>query len=353
MFSEQLTPKGRAVRAAQLYGPDDFNRADQSDDQLFYAKERMVSHLDATARQTVRRIIQTLITEEKPAMLDLMASWDSHIPPELGPSEVVGLGLNRAELDANPLLTGRVYHDLNRDPALPFAAKRFDAVINVVSVDYLTRPVEIFKEVARTLKPGGLFLIIFSNRWFEPKVTNIWRRASENERICLVQEWLESAGGFTDFGTFVSKELPRPAGDKYAHLGIPSDPIYAMWAVRKGARTGKPARPYPSAGHIQATDPAEVARRAELVAQTLECPHCGQRLRKWAVPQTPFTEWDNEYMHICFNDDCPYLLRGFEAMSRQGNTGNSYRLMYNPATGSVGPVMVQSMDMLKDGIIDG
>ena len=58
-------------------------------------------------------------------------------------------------------------------------------------------------------------------------------------------------------------------------------------------------------------------------------------------------------MHICFNDDCPYLLRGFEAMSRQGNTGNSYRLMYNPATGSVGPVMVQSMDMLKDGIIDG
>ena len=29
---------------------------------------------------------------------------------------MVGLGLNRAELDANPLLTGRVYHDLNRDP---------------------------------------------------------------------------------------------------------------------------------------------------------------------------------------------------------------------------------------------
>lgn len=351
MYTEKLSARGRAQRNAQLYRPEDFARLDETEDAVFYGTDRMVSHLDATATQTVERIIETLITEENPAILDLMASWDSHLSPALSPSRVVGLGMNQAELAANSALTERIVHDLNRDAALPFGEAAFDAVLNVVSVDYLTDPVAVFKEAVRTLKPGGLFLVIFSNRWFEPKVTNIWRKAGEEERICLVLDWMESTGKLEDFDTFVSMELPRPADDKYAHLGIPSDPVYAMWAVKKGAKD-RPKRPYPSAGHIACADPAEVARRSRDIAQTLECPHCGQRLKKWEVPQTPFTEWDNEYMHVCFNDQCSYLLRGFEAMARQGNTGSSYRLMYNPQNGSIGPIMVHSLSTLKDGIIE-
>jgi hypothetical protein len=72
---------------------------------------------------------------------------------------------------------------------------------------------------------------------------------------------------------------------------------------------------------------------------------------KWAVPQTPFTEWDVPYMYICFNDDCPYLVRGWRAMERQGMGGFSYRAMYNPSSDAFYPVPVASLRALRDGII--
>ena len=352
MYSEKATVQGRAGRAAELYRAGDFARLDENDDALFYARERMVSHLDARALATVERIIGTLVVEEKPVVLDLMASWDSHIPASLKPSRVVGLGMNRAELEANPVLSQRIVHDLNQDPVLPFGEAEFDAVINVASADYLTHPMEVFTQAGRVLKPGGLFLAVFSNRWFEPKVTSVWRRAGEEERVCLVQDWLATTGKFGPSKTFVSKNLPRPKDDKYACLGLPSDPVYAVWAEKTGGDPKRPGRPYPSAGYYRAPDPKELARRIRRTAQILECPHCGEKLKKWAVPQTPFTEWDNEFMYVCFNDGCSYLARGFEAMGRQGNLGISHRLMYNPATGSVGPLMVHGLTMLRDGIME-
>jgi hypothetical protein len=219
-------------------------------------------------------------------------------------------------------------------------------------VDYLVRPLEVFAEAARVLQPGGLCLVIFSNRWFEPKVTEIWRTAGETERIYMVQDWFQASGLFGPVRTFMSKGLPRPSDDKYAHLGVPSDPIYAVWAERKGGDPARRKRPYPTAGPSGESHPTRPDQGRTDVARTLSCPHCGQGMKKWAVPQTPFTEWDNEYMYVCFNDGCPYLLRGFEAMSRQGNLGASYRLMYNPETGSVGPIIVQGLKMLKDGILE-
>ena len=91
--------------------------------------------------------------EENPVILDLMASWDSHIPSSVIPRKVVGLGLNESELRANKTLTEFVLHDLNADPFLPFPDASFDLVLNVVSVDYMTKPIEIFREVNRVLKP--------------------------------------------------------------------------------------------------------------------------------------------------------------------------------------------------------
>ena len=85
-----------------------------------------------------------------------------------------------------------IVHDLNKDPALPLMPQSFDYVLNTVSVDYLTDPIAVFNNVGRVLKPGGLFIIIFSNRYFEPKVTSIWRRSSETERVALVETWLEA-----------------------------------------------------------------------------------------------------------------------------------------------------------------
>jgi ubiquinone/menaquinone biosynthesis C-methylase UbiE len=41
------------------------------------------------------------------------------------------------------------------DPRFPFADSSFDVVTCVVSVDYLTKPLEVFKEISRVLRPGG------------------------------------------------------------------------------------------------------------------------------------------------------------------------------------------------------
>ncbi len=52
---------------------------------------------------------------------------------------------------------------------LPYEDNSFDVVTNAVSVDYLTRPLEMFREMHRVLKPGGQAIISFSNRCFPTK----------------------------------------------------------------------------------------------------------------------------------------------------------------------------------------
>ncbi|MCU0305731.1 MAG: class I SAM-dependent methyltransferase [Thermoanaerobaculales bacterium] len=332
--------------------PSAFSRDDESDDRLFYGTDRMVPHLDAEALGVVASIIGGLITEERPVILDLMASWDSHLGPSTAPARVVGLGLNRRELEANPALDEVVVHDLNAEPALPFADQTFDVVLNTVSIDYLTRPAEVVAEAARVLRPGGLLLVLFSNRFFPEKVVRIWREATTDQRLALVEGYF---GSCPILGPTASCEVhgrPRPVDDRYAALGLPSDPVVAVWAERTGGPPGRPVRRPPELEPWFVCDPDELARRKAAVGDTLACPFCGDRLRKWAVPQTPFTEWDEEYLRVCFNDRCPYLLRGWRAMERQGNRGFSYRLMFNPGNRCCLSLPVPSLSALRESIVD-
>lgn len=336
------------------YGPELFAREDESDDRLFYQRDRFVHHMDTVALATVEKVVETLVVEKGARVLDLMAGWNSHIPAGMERGEVIGLGLNRNELAGNPALTDHVIHDLNRDPRLPFPDASFDAVLNTVSVDYMTRPVEVFADVARVLKPGGLFLVIFSNRMFPQKAVRIWRQSSEEERVMLVEDFFRAAGGFERPRSFVSRGRPRPRDDKYADRGIPSDPVYAVYAERKG---GKPDRaPRPEVVLEDGTGPAltrrELAERKPVVRRTLCCPHCGERMKKWQVPDNPFSQWESEFMFVCFNDACPYLVRGWEVMERQGNGSCSYRQVYDPERDCLMPMPVQSLKMLRDGIVE-
>ena len=61
-----------------------------------------------------------------------MSSWVSHF--RTPPRRVVGLGMNAAELRANPLPAEHVVHDLNADPVLPFEDEAFDDATCCVSV---------------------------------------------------------------------------------------------------------------------------------------------------------------------------------------------------------------------------
>lgn len=208
------------------FPPDAFRRLDESPDELFYREPRFVTHIDEAAIGAVTQLYR----ESFPAggaILDLMSSWVSHLPPEVEYGRVVGLGLNRAELARNPRLERFVVQNLNADPTLPFAEAEFDGAGICVSIDYLTRPVEVLREAGRVLRPGAPLVVTFSNRCFPTKAVMAWHRTDDAGRVRFVLDLLREAGTFADL-----EALDR-SRDKRRF-----DPLYAV----VGRSTG-PARP--------------------------------------------------------------------------------------------------------------
>ena len=208
-----------------------YSREDGDNDLNFYQKPRMLPHLDTQAQAELEGLYGQLLTKSN-RILDLMSSWQSHLPQNLDTSTVVGLGMNSEELSLNPRLDQSLVHDLNQKPELPFEDENFDAVICSLSIEYLLQPVKVLQEARRILVPGGLLLITFSNRWFPPKVIRIWTELQEFERTGMVMQWLKEASGFRSLETSSLRELPRPWDDRHRKLSHFSDPIYAVWAYK-------------------------------------------------------------------------------------------------------------------------
>ena len=205
-----------------LFSPDFFRRLDESDDEAFYSSPRLVVHIDDGAIAKVGEIYSQLLPQGG-AILDLMSSWRSHLPAHVRAARVAGLGLNRAEMEDNPSLTEIVVHNLNREPNLPFRDSEFDGAVVTVSIQYLTRPVESFRAIARVLKPGAPFIVTFSNRMFPTKAVAIWQSLDENDRVRLVSRYFEESGGFENIEVI---DRSRPTDP-------PSDPIWAVAGYRK------------------------------------------------------------------------------------------------------------------------
>ena len=214
------------------FSGDAFNREDERPDTEFYRSPRLVSHIDATAREMIKITYGRFLTDDM-QVLDLMSSWQSHLPGSIRPKRLVGLGLNAEELNKNNRLTDFVVKDLNREPKLPFEDKTFGAVINTVSVEYLADPLAVFKEVSRVLQQGGYFIVTFSNRWFPTKAIKIWSELHEFERMGMVMEFFLRSGVFKDIQTYSIRGLPRPHDDRYFPDLLFSDPVYAVWGRRK------------------------------------------------------------------------------------------------------------------------
>ena len=215
-----------------FFGDDAYQRSDETDDALFYEKPRLVQHLDDAAIEVIRSIHARLLREGD-RVLDLMSSWQSHLPSGLRLQEAVGLGMNAKELAHNPQLSLTVVQNLNRNPHLPFEDKRFHAVICTASVEYLIRPLEIFREVARVLRRDGYFVVNFSNRWFPPKAIKIWSDLHDFERLGLVSEYFIQSEGFDRLHTYTMRGLPRPHADKYYPQQRFSDPVFSVWGQKR------------------------------------------------------------------------------------------------------------------------
>ncbi len=195
-----------------------FERYDDSADERFYDLPRFVTHIDDDAIAAVTQLYRELFPPGG-AILDLMSSWVSHLPPEISYRRVVGLGMNRAELDANSRLHERIVQNLNRLPQLPFEDAEFDGAAICVSVQYLTQPIAVFREIGRVLRPGAPLVVTFSNRCFPTKAVAIWQALDDRGHGQLVQRYLEEAGNWTDV-EMLNRSPGRRAGDPlYAVIG--------------------------------------------------------------------------------------------------------------------------------------
>ena len=64
------------------------------------------------------------------------------------------------------------------------------------------------------------------------------------------------------------------------------------------------------------------------------------------------TSWAGAEQYVCFNDDCPYYVRGWTWMRERFNVTASYRYRFDPATGEAGPLPVWSAEALKNQIVE-
>jgi len=219
-------------RATDFFTVEGMRPSDTSPDHLFYKDPRMVQHLDSTARQSIRTEYAKLIAPGS-RVLDLMGSWDSHLPNDLKLQALTVLGMNKVELNANKLATDTVVQDLNQNPILPFKNNSFEAIVCTASIEYLTDPLAVFAEMQRVLVPGGVLALAFSNRWFPPKAIQIWTELHEFERLGMVMEMFQRTPGFSDMHTLTRRGQPRPEDDPHQEINE-SDPVFMACATKSG-----------------------------------------------------------------------------------------------------------------------
>ncbi|MCU0526759.1 MAG: methyltransferase domain-containing protein [Elainella sp. Prado103] len=212
-----------------LLQPRQRTKLDESDDTLFYDYPRFVTHVDDHFIQQLTDLYRQRLQPHS-RIFDLMSSWVSHLPEEMAFEHVEGHGMNAEELDRNSRLDHYFVQNLNQQQLLPLPDRSFDAVLNTVSVQYLQLPEAVFAEVYRILKPGGLFIVSFSNRMFYQKAIQAWRDSSEAERVELVKRYFAAIPGFAS-----PEVLARPGNvpSLLQMLGVPGgDPFYAVIGQR-------------------------------------------------------------------------------------------------------------------------
>lgn len=193
-------------------------RIDESDDGLFYRTPRLVAHIDSAA-QTALSAFYLAHLPCGGRILDLMSSYVSHLPARGCYGDVVGVGLNLPELQANEQLDDVHIQNLNSNPTLPFEPRSFDACLIAVSIQYLTAPVEIFEEAARMLKPGSPMIVSYSNRMFPTKAIAAWTNRTDWQRGKLIETYFERSGNFDNVTWHDLSPHPEMSDPLYAVIG--------------------------------------------------------------------------------------------------------------------------------------
>jgi SAM-dependent methyltransferase len=207
-----------------------FGRLDASPDTVFYTDPRFVEHVDENAVEIMTNYISTQAISPNDCVLDLCSSWTSHVDPTMAKqmNRFAGLGMNSKELEGNTALSEWAVQDLNNNPKLPYEDNSFDVVLCQLSIDYLTKPLEVLREAGRVLKPQGKIHIMFSNRLFLSKAVGLWTGADDLDHAYYVGCYLHFCDG--DYTKIASKDLSMRKGREKRIAG---DPMYVVVAEKR------------------------------------------------------------------------------------------------------------------------
>lgn len=238
-IAELITINGPGFQTLPLEKPFDFSygmpfsRKIEDDDTLFYDSiDTTAPIVDQVSIEQLKQFYTANIKDSQ-QVLDLLAGPDSYLPAQLNQLNVTGLALKESDLQANPVLNQYTIQDINKQPGLPFEDQQFDAVTCAFGIEYLIHPVAVFKEIARVLKPGGVFLIAFSDRFYEQKVIHLWDDLHTFERMGLVLEYFRQSGEFEQLHSESIRGLIRHEEDPFINKTVHSCPMFMLSGKRK------------------------------------------------------------------------------------------------------------------------
>jgi SAM-dependent methyltransferase len=243
----------------------------------------------------------------------------------------------------NGALRHRVIADPNQGSLLPFRSDSFDAVVLFFGLEGLRNREGVFHEVSRVLKPGAVFLIAYSSVTDPAYGGSAWGIMDDQERLSTIVSCFEKAEAFGPVTAYGTRKRFRSEASKKRNPVKDRPHVWIAYAKNRSAE-------------IRAEALSGTLERAyEKPSDPLQCPYCGERLKKYEVPHSVYEIdywYETDFLYICFNDACPYFERGWEWMWSKMRRHVSYRHMYNPATHKSGPIPVPTAYALRDGIVE-
>ena len=299
--------------------------------------------LHPAARSMIQVACEELLPEGSANLLELLAGPVNLMPDGDEPNVVTGLSARPDELSRNGGLRHRVVADLNEEPVLPFRTDCFDGAVVFFGVETLRMQDTVFEEVSRVLKPRALFLVVYSPVTDSKCWNSRWKTLDDQGRLSAIVSSFEKTKSFGPVTAYGTKKRYRSERSRMEHPVKDLAHVWIAYAKNRSAGT--------RLGELGGT----LERPYEEESDPLQCPYCGDRLKKYEVPHSVYEIdywYETDFLYICFNDECPYFERGWEWMWSKMRRNVSYRHMYNPATHKSGPIPVPTTYALRDGIVE-